>query len=398
MKNINSNTTEAKSNDMQASSSTKNSLSSKRKLEMDPSEASSSKKCDIKKSNKCDLSKYSAHDFEDADDSDLIGVVSEVEEKVAETLVDENLLQTIEIDGGENLESLKELKSEKPSQSGFNVRPSTTRLINELKEYTEGNRTSIDGENEKSEQDMSCNSKDFDNSQEDESDLESLISDDDEKVIKTLVADKPLEKIEIEGISQEDWKLLERVSSKNSQTGLNIGPSTSSNRLMKELKEMYRSQKYKENAYQIELVNDSLYEFNIKLNKIDTDSGLWKDLESLEYNGGKNHVLLNFHFSEQFPFEPPFVRIVYPIIHGGNVTMGGAICMELLTKQGWSCLYNIESVILQVAATISKGRAPLNVNLDTNIEVYTLSRAQRSFKLVSDQHEILGWSKTPLKN
>jgi len=391
--NSNSNTTEAKSNDMQESSSTNNSLPSKLKLEMDPAEASSSENCNIKKSNKNDLSKYSAHDLEDVDDP--LSVDSEVEKKVTETLDDENLLQAIEIDGGENLESLKEIKSAKPSQRGFHGRPSTTRLINELKEYTEGNRTNKDGENEKSEQDLSLNSKDFDDSQEDESELESLISDDEEKVIETLGADKPLEKIEIGGISQEDWKLLERVSSKNSQTGLNIGLSASSNRLMKELKEIYRSEKYKENVYQIELINDSLYEFNIKLNKIDTDSGLWKDLESLKNNGGKGHVLLNFHFSERFPFEPPFVRIVYPVIHGGHVTMGGAICMELLTKQGWSCLYNIESVILQIAATISKGRAPLNLNLNTKIEVYTLSRAQRSFQLVSDQH---GWSKTPLKN
>ena len=35
---------------------------------------------------------------------------------------------------------------------------------------------------------------------------------------------------------------------------------------------------------------------------------------------------------DTFPFEPPFVRVVQPILIGGYVLGGGAICMELLTK------------------------------------------------------------------
>lgn len=31
--------------------------------------------------------------------------------------------------------------------------------------------------------------------------------------------------------------------------------------------------------------------------------------------------------------------------------------MELLTKQGWSSAYSIESLILQIAATLVKGKA-----------------------------------------
>lgn len=37
--------------------------------------------------------------------------------------------------------------------------------------------------------------------------------------------------------------------------------------------------------------------------------------------------------------------------------MGGAICMELLTKQGWSSAYTVEAVIMQIAATLVKGKA-----------------------------------------
>ena len=60
---------------------------------------------------------------------------------------------------------------------------------------------------------------------------------------------------------------------------------------------------------------------------------------------------------ESFPFDPPFVRVINPVVSGGYVLGGGAICMELLTKQGWSSAYNIESIILQISATLVKGKA-----------------------------------------
>ena len=65
---------------------------------------------------------------------------------------------------------------------------------------------------------------------------------------------------------------------------------------------------------------------------------------------------------DSFPFEPPFVRVVRPIINGGYVLGGGAICMELLTKQGWSSAYSLESVIMQLSATLVKGKARIQLS------------------------------------
>lgn len=62
-------------------------------------------------------------------------------------------------------------------------------------------------------------------------------------------------------------------------------------------------------------------------------------------------------FQETFPFDPPFVRVINPVVSGGYVLGGGAICMELLTKSGWSSAYSIESIILQISATLVKGKA-----------------------------------------
>lgn len=61
-----------------------------------------------------------------------------------------------------------------------------------------------------------------------------------------------------------------------------------------------------------------------------------------------------------FSFEPPFVHLVSPTVLNGFVLSGGALCMELLTKQGWSSAYSVESLIMQVAATLVKGKARIS--------------------------------------
>ena len=45
-------------------------------------------------------------------------------------------------------------------------------------------------------------------------------------------------------------------------------------------------------------------------------------------------LTLFFYFlQDTFPFDPPFVRMVHPVLHGGYVLDGGALCMELMTPQ-----------------------------------------------------------------
>jgi len=48
--------------------------------------------------------------------------------------------------------------------------------------------------------------------------------------------------------------------------------------------------------YSIELVNDSLYEWNVKLKGVDKDSLLYADLVALKEREGKDYILLNILF------------------------------------------------------------------------------------------------------
>ncbi|KAF1404772.1 Ubiquitin-conjugating enzyme E2 Q2, partial [Spheniscus humboldti] len=195
-------------------------------------------------------------------------------------------------------------------------------------------------------------------------------------------------KSEDEGIEKENLAILEKIRKNQRQDHLNgavSGSVQASDRLMKELRDIYRSQSYKTGIYSVELVNDSLYEWHVKLLKVDPDSPLHSDLQVLKEKEGVEYILLNFSFKDNFPFDPPFVRVVSPVLTGGYVLGGGALCMELLTKQGWSSAYSIESVIMQINATLVKGKA--RVHFGANKNQYNLARAQQSYKSLVQIHE-----------
>uniref|UniRef100_A0A8C2C5Y1 Ubiquitin-conjugating enzyme E2Q family member 2 n=1 Tax=Cyprinus carpio TaxID=7962 RepID=A0A8C2C5Y1_CYPCA len=187
-------------------------------------------------------------------------------------------------------------------------------------------------------------------------------------------------KSEDDGIEKENLAILEKIRKNQRQDHLNgavSGSVQASDRLMKELREIYRSQSYKTGIYSVELVNDSLYEWHVKLRTVDPDSPLHSDLagEIIEINGN----LL-------YPAKCFFLLSSY-------VLGGGALCMELLTKQGWSSAYSIESVIMQINATLVKGKA--RVQFGANKNQYNLARAQQSYKSLVQIHEKNGWYTPP---
>ncbi|XP_051979172.1 ubiquitin-conjugating enzyme E2 Q2-like isoform X2 [Xyrauchen texanus] len=208
-------------------------------------------------------------------------------------------------------------------------------------------------------------------------------------------------KSEDDGIEKENLAILEKIRKNQRQDHLNVsvhsgavsGSVQASDRLMKELREIYRSQSYKTGIYSVELVNDSLYEWHVKLRTVDPDSPLHSDLQVLKEKEGMDYILLNFSYKDNFPFDPPFVRVVSPVLSGGYVLGGGALCMELLTKQGWSSAYSIESVIMQINATLVKGKA--RVQFGANKNQYNLARAQQSYKSLVQIHEKNGWYTPP---
>ncbi|KAK0427768.1 hypothetical protein QR680_010418 [Steinernema hermaphroditum] len=202
---------------------------------------------------------------------------------------------------------------------------------------------------------------------------------------------------ETSDLQPEGVVLLNRLSQMQREKhlkGQHSGSVTSNDRLMKELREIYRSENLKNGVYTVDLVDDNLYDWVVRLYKVDSDSPLAADLKTLERDGKDAFIQFSFSFKETFPFEPPFVRVMAPNIQNGYVLSGGAICMELLTKQGWSSAYSIESLILQISATLVKGKARVQAD-PSQKTAYTLTRAQQSFKSLVQIHNKSGWYTPP---
>ncbi|KAK8721784.1 hypothetical protein OTU49_012569, partial [Cherax quadricarinatus] len=80
-------------------------------------------------------------------------------------------------------------------------------------------------------------------------------------------------------------------------------------RLMKEFQELSRGQQNaKDPVFTVDLVNDCLYEWKVKLLRVDPDSELHRDMQEMNVH----HILLSLSFPENFPFHPPFLRVLSP--------------------------------------------------------------------------------------
>jgi ubiquitin-conjugating enzyme E2 Q len=101
---------------------------------------------------------------------------------------------------------------------------------------------------------------------------------------------------------------------------------------------------------------DQMDAWKIHLFQFDEDSMLAKDLKVL----GLTAVELEMKFPEQYPFSPPFCRVTRPRFkRQTGFVMNGALCMELLTSDGWNPVNDIESVIVSIRSLLVVGEGRL---------------------------------------
>ncbi|KAL2155287.1 hypothetical protein VTH82DRAFT_28 [Thermothelomyces myriococcoides] len=145
----------------------------------------------------------------------------------------------------------------------------------------------------------------------------------------------------------------------------------------------------------------NLYQWIVELHSFDVSLPLAQDMELAKVTS----VVLEMRFGPEFPFSPPFVRVIRPRFlpfiegGGGHVTAGGAMCMELLTESGWSPANSMESVLLQVRMALCNMEprpARLNPRLLRNtgahlgqIWDYNIGEAIEAFTRAAISH---GWT------
>lgn len=133
------------------------------------------------------------------------------------------------------------------------------------------------------------------------------------------------------------------------------------------------------NILTIELPKDNFYD-NDK--SFEQQSPIYKDM--IKYN--IEHIEFEIRLKEDYPFSPPFIRIVKPRFQymTGHITLGGSICMELLTNQRWVPSFNIEKVMLMISQNILVGEARLDSN--KYYQPYGYEESVSAFKRMLTNH------------
>lgn len=152
-------------------------------------------------------------------------------------------------------------------------------------------------------------------------------------------------------------------------------------RLMSEYKKLDVLDSNVEGFY-IEIPDETnFYTWNIFLTKFE-GSKIEESMRKL----GIDAIQLEVKFPEGYPLEPPFFRIIYPRFQfrTGHITSGGSICMELLTKKGWSSICSMESIIRDIKANIIEGEG--QIDEDNYCNKYSIEEAKEAFNRMVKMH------------
>ncbi|KAL3185135.1 hypothetical protein MRX96_031011 [Rhipicephalus microplus] len=123
---------------------------------------------------------------------------------------------------------------------------------------------------------------------------------------------------------------------------------------MRELQEIRRQQTRGQTpSFTVDLVEDNLYEWHVRLYQVDPESPLWHDMQE----SGVSCVQLSVSFPENFPFAPPV------------------------------------PILMQVTASLSKGQARIATKPGKQ---FNRKLAESSFRSLVKTHDKYGWVTPPV--
>jgi ubiquitin-protein ligase len=167
------------------------------------------------------------------------------------------------------------------------------------------------------------------------------------------------------------------------KTVAKIQTSLCSKRLLSEYKKLMKADSSVLGFY-INLPDEAnMYIWDVFINKFEGNIELQQSLDHLKIP----HIKLEIRFPDNYPVTPPYIRVVTPrfVFRTGHITAGGSICMEILTSQGWSPLYSIESLIVDIKCLLSEGSAKIDT---TNSTPYSFQESKEAFFRAAASH---GW-------
>eukprot|EP01062_Namystynia_karyoxenos_P030937 TRINITY_DN23002_c0_g1_i1.p1 TRINITY_DN23002_c0_g1~~TRINITY_DN23002_c0_g1_i1.p1 ORF type:complete len:361 (+),score=141.37 TRINITY_DN23002_c0_g1_i1:97-1083(+) len=134
----------------------------------------------------------------------------------------------------------------------------------------------------------------------------------------------------------------------------------------------------------------NLFLWDIKLFDFEKGTPLYDDVQRMKRQKGVDFVEMTMAFPEDYPFKPPFLRVIRPRFkfRTGRVTLGGSICHELLTNKGWKPINDITSIIETMRAEITDPEAGARIDFENQTD-YSEHEAREAFQRVAERY---GWN------
>jgi ubiquitin-conjugating enzyme E2 Q len=151
-------------------------------------------------------------------------------------------------------------------------------------------------------------------------------------------------------------------------------------RLLAELQLIKKSNAEK-SGFSVAPVKKNLFLWEVRLFGFDGELG--DDMKRARVD----HILMEVSFPPNFPFAPPFCRVIRPrfVFMTGHITIGGSVCTELLTQSGWVPQTTIESVIVSIRVEMMAGNGRLDVG--NRQGDYTMAEAKDAFERMRKKHK-----------
>eukprot|EP00668_Euglena_longa_P042578 GGOE01056358.1.p1 GENE.GGOE01056358.1~~GGOE01056358.1.p1 ORF type:complete len:313 (-),score=104.57 GGOE01056358.1:217-1155(-) len=141
----------------------------------------------------------------------------------------------------------------------------------------------------------------------------------------------------------------------------------------------------KDFGFSAEPMKDNLFQWKVNFFGFEEDSLLYCDLQEYKRKTGREVLEFLMDFPQEYPFKPPFIRALRPrfVLYTGHITIGGSVCMELLTTSGWTAANSVESILIQIRTEIMEGGG----RLDLKHAEYTEEEAKLAFHRVAQRHQ-----------
>jgi ubiquitin-conjugating enzyme E2 Q len=175
-----------------------------------------------------------------------------------------------------------------------------------------------------------------------------VVKDDSLILIKYLVLFKNIKLKEIEQKMIMSKLLYDHSSNeelKNKKTQVN------NKRITKEISKMMKSNVLTNSNIEL-LFNDDMYNFDVKFNNFRPEDNIYNNLKKID----QNYIIANIKIPVDYPFNPPFIRIISPQFKTDEfsfVKTNGAICLEHLVSSKWTPSLKIENLLIQIRCYLS---------------------------------------------